>query len=127
MLLVLRTTCPDSYKTTYPRAAKGPSVALVTLSKRHLGWCVASQPGRASRPRPPPLRSRGRTGPSGAGLICSSASASAWAGQSELSAPGNNSCTAIPSIAASAQSIAFCVSSQCTAAHVYTHKKHKLV
>lgn len=67
------------------------------------------------------------TDPSGAGLICSSASASAWAGRSELSAPGNNSRTAIPSIAASAQSIAFCVSSQCTAAHVYTHKKHKLV
>lgn len=42
--------------------------------------------------------------------------------QSELPAPGNNSSSSTPSIAAPAQPIALCVSSQCTAAHVHTQK-----
>lgn len=62
-------------------AAKGPSVALMALSKEQLGWRVAGQRGQASRPqmeqRPsqdPSLRSRWCPAPSRAGLICSSAS-----------------------------------------------------
>lgn len=115
--------------------AKEPSLVLVIPSKRHLGWYMASQPGRASRPRteqrdPFPGPNPGdipRVPPVHGSLpgrvdLQFGIAVSAWAGQSELSAPANNSSTATPSIPAPAQSIAFCVSSQCTAAHVHTQK-----
>lgn len=109
--------------------AKGPLLALVTPSKQHLTRSArvgVQTPHREPFPGPSPgnvprvpLMHSSLQGWSD---LQFGIAGSAWAGWSELSASGNNSSTTIPSILASVQSIAFCVSSQCTAAHVQTHK-----